>query len=139
MKIKRTTEVEGDVINTSPIVDIMFILIIFFLVTTTFHQVERDLEVSLPETDTSLSSAVRVLVINVRTDGSYFLGAKRCDINQLYSSLTAASAENPDQKVLVRGDRNALHGYVAAALATCRKAGIREANIGYMSTTAEGA
>jgi len=53
-------------IDISPLVDVMFILIIFFLVTTSFHQQQTDMAVNLPETDLTLSSAVQVLVINVR-------------------------------------------------------------------------
>lgn len=131
MKIKRTEEENGDLINTSPLVDILFILIIFFLVTASFHQEERDIRVNLPETDTTLSSAVKVMVINVRSDGSYFLGDRRVNLDSLQGELIQAVELNPAQKVLIRGDRNALHGQVAAALAACRRVGVREANIGY--------
>lgn len=135
MRIDATTE-EGEdtLINTSSLVDIMFILIIFFLVTTSFHQEERDIAVNLPESDTTLSSAQRALVINVRDDGSYFLGDRRLALEGLQAELFAAVQEAPDQKVLIRGDRNALHGQVAAAVSTAKKVGIREANIGYMTT-----
>ena len=112
----------------------MFILIIFFLVATSFHEEERDIKVALPETDPSatLSSAVNVLVVNVRKDASYYLGNRRLDIADLEEFLLAAADANPDQKVLIRGDRYALHGHVAAAVAACKKAGITEANIGYV-------
>ncbi|HOO91832.1 MAG TPA: biopolymer transporter ExbD [Opitutales bacterium] len=120
-------------IDISPLVDVMFILIIFFLVTTSFHQQQTDMAVNLPETDLTLSSAVQVLVINVREDGSYFVGDRRMDIDGLHEDLMRAVAQNPDQKVLVRADRNALHGQVARALAACRRVGVTEANIGYMT------
>lgn len=131
MRLPPTPDEDENLINTSPLVDILFILIIFFLVTASFHEEERDIRVNLPETDTTLSSAVRVLVVNVREDGSYFLGSRAMDLNTMQQEMVDAVRVNPDQKVLIRGDRNALHGQVAAALAVCRRAGVREANIGY--------
>jgi biopolymer transport protein ExbD len=120
-------------VDTSPLVDVMFILIIFFLVTTSFHQQQTDMAINLPDTDLSLSSAVQVLVINIRDDGTYFVSDKRLDLEGLHQELIAAVRINPDQKVLVRADRNALHGMVAQALAACRRVGVNEANIGYMT------
>ncbi len=121
-------------IDTSSLVDIMFILIIFFLVTMSFHEEETDMAVNLPETDLTLSSAVQVLVINIRNDGSYYVSDKRMDLQSLNNELVEVVQRNPDQKVLVRADQNALHGQVAQAIASCRRVGISEANIGYMTT-----
>jgi len=134
MRIPRHIE-EGDSgIDTSPLVDVLFILIIFFLVTTTFQQQERDVKVNLPDTDASqaLSSAVKVLVINVRKDGSYYMQNRKMTIVEVQKALRDGVRANPAQKVLIRGDRDALHGNVAAAVAACKKAGIHEANIGYV-------
>lgn len=134
MRIPRTEESEGDVINTSPLVDIMFILIIFFLVTMSFHEEERDILVNLPQTDMSLSSAVKAVVINVRKDGSFFLGSRMMNLQNIQAELLDSLKENPDLKVLIRGDQRALHGHVSAAIATCKKCGVRDANIGYLTT-----
>lgn len=133
MRIQRNEDSEGDVITTSSLVDVMFILIIFFMVTMSFHEDERDITVNLPETDTSLSSAARAMVINVRRDGAYFLGSRRLSLESIQNELSRALRTNPGQKVLIRGDRNALHGQVAAAIAACKMCGVNDANIGYMT------
>jgi len=135
MRIDTGEDSGGDqLIDTSSLVDIMFILIIFFLVTMSFHEEETDMAVNLPETDLTLSSAVQVLVINIRADGSYYLSDTRMDLQGLNNELIKVVQQNPDQKILVRADRNALHGQVAQAIAACRRVGISEANIGYMTT-----
>ena len=133
MKINRIEESEGDMISTSSIVDIMFILIIFFLVTMSFNEEERDIAVNLPETDTELTAAAKALIINVRRDGSYFLGHRRMSLAGIKDEISSSLKRNPAQKVLIRGDRNALHGQVAAAIVVCRKCGVHDANIGYMT------
>ena len=45
--------------------------------------------------------------------------------------LCKAVKSDPEQKVLIRGDRQALHGHVAVAVSLCKRAGVHEANIGY--------
>jgi len=134
MRIPRHPVQERPSVNVTPLVDMMFILIIFFLVTTQFQQEERDIQVNLPETRVgeTLSSAARSLVvINVRRDGSYVVLGKTITSDALRQTMLDAVGVNPDQKVLIRADRQALHGYVAAAVSLCKQAGIHRANIGY--------
>ena len=136
MKIrKKDRGFDEGVINTSSLVDIMFILIIFFLVTMTFNEAEHDIAVNLPSTDSNLSSATKAIIINVRADGSYYLGSKRTNLSGIQRDLRVLLERNPQQKILIRGDKNALHGQVAAAIATCKACGVRDANIGYVSKT----
>jgi biopolymer transport protein ExbD len=133
MKIRRPSESDASVINVSSLVDVMFILIIFFLATTTFHQEERDIKVNLPESaeGQALSTATKLIVVNVRADGSYVMGGEEVAVDALGRTLVDAVKADPGQKVLVRGDQRALHGHVAAAVALCKRAGVHEANIGY--------
>ena len=136
MKIrKKDRGFDEGAINTSSLVDIMFILIIFFLVTMTFNEAEHDIAVNLPSTDSNLSSSTKAIIINVRADGSYYLGSKRTNLSGIQRELRVLLERNPQQKILVRGDKNALHGQVAAAIATCKACGVRDANIGYVSKT----
>jgi biopolymer transport protein ExbD len=135
VKIRRASETDSESINITSLLDVMFILIIFFLATTTFQQEERDIKVNLPDSTEgkTLSSVTKVLVINVRKSGTYLLGSEEVDVSRLAEQLLSAAESDPDQKVLVRGDREALHGHVAAAVSMCKRAGIREANIGYQT------
>jgi biopolymer transport protein ExbD len=133
VRIRRDNDQSGELINISSLLDVMFILIIFFLATTTFQQEERDLKVNLPEAadGNTLSTQTSIMVINVRDDGTYLLGNEQLDINALQQRIVDAVKEDPDQKALIRGDERALHGVVAAAVLCCKRSGIHEANIGY--------
>ncbi len=133
MRIKRPSGGETGIINVSSLLDVMFILIIFFLATTTFQQEERDIKVKLPESreGKTLSQSTKLIVINVRRDGTYLLGSDEVSPEGMGQAIAEAVKSDPGQKVLVRGDREALHGHVAVAVALCKKAGVREANIGY--------
>ena len=133
MRIRRAEEPPSELINLTSLIDVMFILIIFFLATTTFYQEERDVKVNLPDASDgqTLSSETSVLVVNVREDGSYLLGTQTMTLPAMQQALVQRVKEKPEQKVLVRGDERSLHGHVAAAVLTCKRAGIQEANIGY--------
>ena len=139
MKIK-TEESSEDVINVSSLLDVMFILIIFFLATATFSEQETDQSVNLPQTmnaPTALSAKPKVITINVHADGTYLVNnpiSKRnetMDLQTMREELKQALVGNAGQKILVRGDRKAFHEYVANAMASCKEVGYVDANIGY--------
>jgi biopolymer transport protein ExbD len=130
-------EAEKTIINVTSLLDVMFILIIFFLATSTLQKEEHDIAVNLP-TDSgtaSLSSTTKTLVINVRKTGGYYIQNGIRTIDEMKRIVAEAVAHNPEQKVLIRGDREALHGHVAAAVSVCKNSGIQEANIGYQYDT----
>lgn len=134
MRVRATNDGDsGDLISISPLVDVLFILIIFFLVATKFAEEERDVPLQLPRATegSSLSATPDVAIINVREDGSIFLGNKPITLTDLQAAMAESVATNPAQKVLVRGDENARHGTVAQAVLACHNAGVAEANIGY--------
>lgn len=133
IKSKRSALDAGNLINVTPVVDLMFTLIIFFMTTTVFKEIERDIQVNLP-TDSSqetLSSSDKVIVINVRKSGAYIMADKQVNADEMVLLIAEAVKKNPGQKVLVRADQEALHGYVARAVGACRHAGVNQANIGY--------
>lgn len=133
MRIRRQKEEGSEIINVSSLVDVMFILIIFFLVTTTFKNIEIDHQVSLPEEAEGgpLGETEPVMVINVRKSGAYVMLGQQATIEEITVSIRDAVKRDPGRKVLIRADQEALHGYVARAVAVCRRAGIAEVNIGY--------
>ncbi len=133
MRIRRDNNDGAEIINISSLLDVMFILIIFFLVTTTFKDLEVDQKVSLPEDAIGkpLGETEPVIVVNVRKSNAYLMMGKQVTVEEMAQIVKDAVAQNPGRKVLIRADKEALHGYVARAVATCRHAGIAEANIGY--------
>lgn len=117
----------------TPVIDMMFILVIFFALNSVYKEEERDIQVNLPANSqsASLSSAPKVIVLNVRKSGAYVIGNQQVTLDELGDKVRSALKEDSEQKVLVRADDQALHGYVAQAIAACRIAGVKEANIGY--------
>lgn len=127
MLIKRPA-VPAPTIELTPVIDMVFLLLIFFLVTTTYHQVEREMKIALPEAESAapISVALRDLVVNVDDEGNIFVAGRAMTLEELRTLVTDSIDANPNQKVTVRGDREASYGNVARVLDICKAAGVAE-------------
>ena len=115
-------------IELTPLIDMVFLLLIFFLVATTFRQEEREMQIALPFASSSapISAMARELIVNVAADGTIIVGGRPVDRESVQRIVTEAVATNPDQKVTVRGDRKAVYDTIVGVLDVCKAAGIQE-------------
>ncbi len=116
---------EGFEIPLTPLIDIVFILIIFFLVATTFYTEERDIEVKLAEgTEGELiAQENEAFVVNIRGTGVLVVRNQMVTEDELTEMLrTLARQANP--KVEIRGDTTANHGGVMKVINLCKRHGI---------------
>lgn len=134
MRIHRTAASGEDPINMTPMIDMVFLLLIFFLVATTFATDERDITVQLPVTSQSqpLSAPPRQLIINIKEDGQITVSAQAYDKPQLAELLGNVLRNNPDKEVLIRADRRSLFQHYADVVSICRHAGVNESKLGYL-------
>ena len=121
-------------INLMPLIDMVFLLLIFFLVATSFAQEERDQRVKLPITSSPkpLSAPPRQVIINILADGTTKVGARLYTSDKLGKLLARVSKNEPDRMVLIRADERSVHKYFAGIARLCRQAGINEIKIGYI-------
>jgi biopolymer transport protein ExbD len=128
MLLNATKNQEGVSIEMTPMIDMVFLLLIFFLVATTFHQSEREMQIALPIASASepISSLMQELVINVDPEGKIIVGGRAIAAEDLQAMVTQAVSVNPEQKVTVRGDRNTAYANIVAVLDICKNSGIQE-------------
>ncbi|MFW5802934.1 MAG: ExbD/TolR family protein [Verrucomicrobiota bacterium] len=114
-------------IPLTPLIDIIFILIVFFLVATTFYSEERDMSVKLPEgtEGDAVSTEDKILVINIRESGVIVVDSEILSMDQLEPKLESAAAAK-GQSIEIRGDTNARHGTIMDVMNLCRKLGISD-------------
>ncbi len=129
--IQMEQEKEDLQLNMAPMIDMIFLLIIFFLTATTFTEKEREQDVLLPnnKNPSSLSrNNDNNIIINVKQDGALFVMGKKVESEQLVAMLrerkAALKKQNSKLKVMVRGDRRALVEAEHKALEAAEKAGI---------------
>lgn len=119
------------VLNLVPLIDVMFLLLIFFLVATTFTKDEVEMNLVLPEARSGApAEAGHLLVINVAESGTITVdGREVASMEALRQKLRAAASRNRDQEVLIRGDARVQFGVIARALDACLEASLKRVAI----------
>ena len=121
-------------LSITPLIDVVFLLLIFFLVATRFSEEERQLELDLPEATEALPAAIQPneIVINIDAQGQYYIEGKFRQLEQVEQILRRAQTNNPlSQTVVIRADQAADWDFVLTAFNLCKKVGIQE----YTATT----
>jgi biopolymer transport protein ExbD len=118
-------------LNLTAMLDVMFLLIIFFMLGTKFVDAERKIALRVPEVVDrgALTAAPARRIVNVYRDGSVTLDRAPVTLEELTSRLAAARAQYSDLGVLVRGDAEGEFRYVATTLNACKQAGIQDLGI----------
>ena len=119
----------GGGLELTPMIDVVFLLMIFFLVASKLEEADRIIDVVLPKASAAkpLTNRPREFIINIDRDGNYFTGAKPTTLTDLATALRQAAADNPRrQKVIVRADENVPHKFVVGAMNACVQAGIED-------------
>ncbi len=107
-------------LSLTPLIDVVFLLLIFFLVATRFAEEEREMDIVLPEASEAAPLIVKPshLFINVDKDGQYFVGGEQLDVAELEAALRQAWANNPEQQEsrIIRGDKRTAWESIATAM-----------------------
>lgn len=115
-------------LDITPLIDVVFLLLIFFMVTTTFDQ-SPSIKVDLPKASSSKSTSTQTqLIIAVDAQGKFYTNDKLVSEQELTKELLA-SKEKSDMVLIVRADENARHKDVVKVLDLIKSAGIDTASI----------
>lgn len=133
MQIRDDDGAEELVLNLAPMIDIVFLLLIFFMVTTTFVEKEKEFGIDLPTAQSGDEASFEAdeIVINLLRDGLIKLNGEEVSSGQLDALLQSAAQANPGTPVTIRGDRGVVLQRVVAVMDSCRIAGL--ADIGLMN------
>ncbi len=126
-----TQQLEEPALNLTPMIDVLFLLIIYFLVGASFDEPEKQFDVQVPTVNSAkpLTAVPDQLVVNIDRAGQVSLGNKPLAIPQLITELTQAREWYADQSVVIRGDGEGKYQRVADVLAACHKAQIRNFSV----------
>lgn len=122
MRLPESTEQEVGP-DLTPVIDVVFLLLIFFLVATKYHQAERELDVILPEVTQAQPMAMTPeLIINIARDGIYKVSAREYNEDGLFQIIREAKKNNPQKMtVLIYGDGQSALQYAVRVMGMCNK------------------
>lgn len=121
-------------VDMTPMIDCVFQLLLFFLVASNFQEQARisgegELGANLPSVASAMPMTMRPreMIVNVDTDGRFFLDGEAFTEQQLSQRLTRARTDNPgNQSVVIRGNEGADWKYVARVMSLCNQSEIQD-------------
>lgn len=134
VKINKGTSL--DVLSMTSLIDVVFLLLIFFLVATRFAQEDRELDVVLPAASEArpLIAAPKEVFVNIDKEGAFFVDGRVLGPDEVEQVLRRASTNNPlNQSVIIRADKRVMFDYVVTVMNLCNKVGISD----YKVTTSD--
>ena len=109
-------------INITSLIDVMFLLLIFFMVSSTFKE-QLGIDITLPQASTSTNQEAGIHEIVVDEGGGYFFGEAPVSLEELRVALPRVLEEDPQAKLVLRADTHADFGSVIAAIDVVKEVG----------------
>lgn len=113
-------------IDMISMIDVMFFLVLFFMLFTTFRTNEEGIPVNLPRASSGEAVTVTELVVSVTNDGSYYIGTERVTLLGLQNTVAAMLAEEQRVVAFIRGDEETAWRWIAAAMGAIQEGGAEQ-------------
>ncbi len=123
MKFHRRRKVET-LFNIAPLVDCVFLLLIFFLLTSSFIE-EAGIKIDLPESARAAAIEERGIIISLSEGGSLLVNGQPTTIEELRAAVTAAAARTGKDRAVLRADREVRLGLLTKVMDAVKAAGIK--------------
>ncbi len=124
----RKGRIKSAELNMAPLIDMVFILLIFFLVTTSFVK-ETGVDINRPTASSAVSKEKAGILVAVTADGRVYIDKHEIDVRAVRANVERALAENPESQVLVVADKESLTGTVIMVMDGCRLAGAENVSL----------
>ncbi len=122
-KHRHTGQEESSEIDMTPMLDIVFIMLIFFIVTASFIK-ESGIEVNRPTASTSTPNETAHIVVSIKNDGEIWIDKRPVDVRAVRANVLRLHVENPLGSVIIAADRDTKTHVLVAVLDQIRQAGI---------------
>ena len=122
MKIATPTKRKAT-LNLTSLIDVLFILIIFFSVSSTFLE-QPGIDLNLPEAESSVDTPLDEVIIQIDKDGKLFLNDKSIEMNSLSGEVKKMLENKTDKSVTLKADSEVTHGTVISIMDLLRRDGI---------------
>lgn len=120
--LKKTRALES--LSMTPLIDVVFILLIFFLVAARFAQEDRELPVQLPSAKSAVPMTMepQVMIVGINEKGDYVIDGANLSIDAVETTIRQAVTNNPiNQTIIIRGDKRVPFQHVVSVMDICQR------------------
>ena len=121
-------------INITPMLDVVFIMLIFFIVTTSFIK-ETGIDVNRPSADTAEKKERGNILIAINANGEIWLNKRKIDVRSVRANVERAHAENPEGSVVITADKESKTDTLIQVMDQARLAGVQNVSIAARTDT----
>ena len=127
MKRRYRKQEESD-INITPMLDVVFIMLIFFIVTTSFVK-ESGIDIYRPSAKTSEKKNQASIMIAINASGEIWMDRKKVDIRFVRANVERLRAENPEGSVVIQADKGSVTDLLVQVMDQVRLAGVKKISV----------
>jgi biopolymer transport protein ExbD len=121
-------EEEQEEINLTPMLDVVFIMLIFFIVTASFVK-EAGIDVNRPEAATAVKKERASILIAISDKGEIWINKRRVDVRAIQANVERLKAENPQGSVVIQADKKSTTDTLIKVMDASRAAGVFDVSI----------
>ena len=115
-------------VNMAPLLDMVFILLIFFVITTNFNR-QTGVEVHKPKANSAVYQGQKTIMVGITAEGSIHIHGRQVSLENLSSILAKELARRPDANVVIIGDRSSVLGRAVEVMDACIVAGVSKVSV----------
>ncbi len=115
-------------VNLTPMLDVVFIMLIFFIVTASFVK-ESGIEISRPGASTAVKKERGNILIAISANDQIWMNRRQVDPRALRANIERAHAENPQGAVVIQADKDAKTGLLVQVMDAARSAGVKDISL----------
>ena len=121
-------EDEAEEINMTPMLDVVFIMLIFFIVTASFVK-EAGIDVNSPEAATAVKKERANILVAISDQGEIWINKRQIDVRAVQANIERLKAENPQGSVVIQADKKATTETLIKVMDASRAAGVFDVSI----------
>ncbi len=128
MRRQRRGSVEEEEVNLTPMLDVVFIMLIFFIVTASFVK-ESGMDVNRPDAATAVVKPRGNILVAITPNGQIWIDKRQVDVRAVRANIERLYAENPQGAVVIQADADSKNGLLVAVMDAAKLAGVENISI----------
>jgi len=123
MKFKRNYQIEKEALNLTPLVDVIFLLLIFFMLSSSF-MLQPGIKINMPIAKKSSPFKEENMIVTLTQENQVFFNDERTTFEGLKRRMRRAVTKNPNGTLIIKADKNSRHGNVVRVMSLAKQTGI---------------